>query len=717
MDELLRDFLDESGAQLDAIAGQLARFERDPNDTRIVANIFLLIHAIKGACGFLDLPRLERLARSAEALAAQLRDGAAPDASAVAAIVTTVERIRVLLENVAGGRGEPPGDDGELIIELEKCAAAPRLARLAESPWLDGAFVPGPAPPERRREGARVSFAAIERLTSLSAELASIRDRLVEAGGEDLNPAMRDAMERLSAVSADFRSTVSTIRMTPADLLFALPRRIARDASRERDKKVEVLFEGGEVQLDRALIEFLGDPLAELVRNAVVHGIESSEERRRRGKPENGVVMVAIRADGAAVTIDVTDDGSGLDFAAIRERAFALGLGSPLGLAALSPAELAQFPLAHGFHAAGGAGLARVRTVLETWGGSITMESQPGRGVKARLRIAARSATAPVDVLDAGGARFDLPRRRVEDTAPGRATRAEGVSPDGSDVLAIDPAALAPSAASGKSGPSARFGGAELIVFRLGGPALRALPAEAITEIAEVRASQIEVTDGAPFVRLGDRRIALAGASRGFPGEMGPAPLLVLWRGEDSTGVIVDEIVDLDSEGVEVELGGPRPGVLGAARAIASEIDILDPIWLAHSDPVATSERGPAVLVLDRDPFFQGAITEALGRSGYEARSSDEESEALAVIAAEPRFAVAFVDLDLADSRGGELARRFQQAAAGRRPALIGLAAHGGPMIQARARRAGLSSAVGRFDHASMLAVLRAALPPREIAA
>jgi two-component system chemotaxis sensor kinase CheA len=90
MDELLRDFLDESGEQLDAIGGQLARFERDPRDTRIVANIFLLIHAIKGACGFLDLPRLERLAHSAEALIARIRDGVSPSPNAVAAIVTTV---------------------------------------------------------------------------------------------------------------------------------------------------------------------------------------------------------------------------------------------------------------------------------------------------------------------------------------------------------------------------------------------------------------------------------------------------------------------------------------------------------------------------------------------------------------------------------------------------------------------------------------------------
>jgi two-component system chemotaxis sensor kinase CheA len=108
MDELLKDFLNESSEQLEAIDSQLVRFEREPSDARIVANIFRLVHVINSACGFLNLPRLERVAYSAETLIIRLRDGATPDAGAVALMLATIDRIKFILRAVSEGRGEPP---------------------------------------------------------------------------------------------------------------------------------------------------------------------------------------------------------------------------------------------------------------------------------------------------------------------------------------------------------------------------------------------------------------------------------------------------------------------------------------------------------------------------------------------------------------------------------------------------------------------------------
>src|SRR5271170_7541585 len=117
MDELLKDFLTESSEQLGAIDSQLVRFEREPSDARIVANIFRLVHVIKSACGFLNLQRLEKVARSAETLIVPLRDGAAANARDVALVLATVDRLEFILAAVAQGRGEPPGDDDRLTSD------------------------------------------------------------------------------------------------------------------------------------------------------------------------------------------------------------------------------------------------------------------------------------------------------------------------------------------------------------------------------------------------------------------------------------------------------------------------------------------------------------------------------------------------------------------------------------------------------------------------
>jgi two-component system chemotaxis sensor kinase CheA len=150
MDELLKDFLSESAEQLEAIGAQLVRFEQDPSDARIIANIFRLIHALKGTCGFLNLPRLERITHSAETLIDRLRDGAPPDAEMVALVLATIDRIKLILAAFAAGRGEPVGDDGPLLADLQRAAEqarAPRRFLAPAIPAADAGFGPGPTPP------------------------------------------------------------------------------------------------------------------------------------------------------------------------------------------------------------------------------------------------------------------------------------------------------------------------------------------------------------------------------------------------------------------------------------------------------------------------------------------------------------------------------------------------------------------------------------------
>src|SRR3982751_5631106 len=120
MDDLLREFLTETNESLDTVDNQLVRFEQDPNNAKILDNIFRLVHTIKGTCGFLGLPRLEALAHAAETLMGKFRDGMAVTAEAVTLILATIDRIKEILAGLEKQQHEPPGADSDLIGELER---------------------------------------------------------------------------------------------------------------------------------------------------------------------------------------------------------------------------------------------------------------------------------------------------------------------------------------------------------------------------------------------------------------------------------------------------------------------------------------------------------------------------------------------------------------------------------------------------------------------
>src|SRR5439155_2838582 len=132
MDDLLREFLAETNENIDVIDVELVRFEQDPNNAKILGNVFRLVHTIKGTCGFLALPRLEALTHAAEALMGQFRDGMPVTGQAVTLILATIDRIKTLLEAIEANQAEEAGDDQDLIAQLNgMAAAAPAEARLA----------------------------------------------------------------------------------------------------------------------------------------------------------------------------------------------------------------------------------------------------------------------------------------------------------------------------------------------------------------------------------------------------------------------------------------------------------------------------------------------------------------------------------------------------------------------------------------------------------
>jgi two-component system chemotaxis sensor kinase CheA len=828
MDELLKDFLTESSEQLGAIDSQLVRFEREPSDARIVANVFRLVHMIKSACGCLNLQRLEKVAHSAEILLTRLRDGASPNAETVALMLAAIDRVKFILRALAEGRGEPSGEDDQLIAEIESAGEPRQDPSQSEVPHaarvLEGVLGSGTIPTERRADSVRVTVDSLQRLTTLVSELVLTRNQLVAVTDAASFDELRAPLRHLSSVASDLQSGLQTARMLPIARLFASLHRLVRDLSAEMGKKVKLTLRGGETEIDRHLIEMIRDPVAHIIRNAVAHGVESPEERRRLSKPEVGVIDVSVRCEAGIVSIDIADDGRGVDFQAICERSFALGLGSREKGATLDQTDLCRIVFTMGSSAGRRLGgvfrrspsLDVVCANLRQISGSASLTNRPGLEARINLKIPLATAIVPAFILRAGDERFALPQRFVEEIAnldpcydgvlidvPGRLAlvATEGIVPaahlhvlmgspirsqhsgadprialkmraglegfalvvdemievqeialeplptqlreistfsaaavlgDGLVVLVLDPLGLASALGLPKSdaprltsspGIRHRSSSTNFVVFRSDGPTLRALPITAVARILQVGPAQIESADGECLIRDDGLAIPLIDIEgRSFAGQSARLlTALLLERGDDSLGLIVDEIVDVIDEELNIEFPGSPCDVLGGAVLRGGTIEILDPLLLFNRqkntrEVVSAKAEGAAVLVLEPAAFFQEMIAAVLDRNGYQPRAVGDLATALAALGQKRWRAVALVDVELAIAHQEEIARCFHDSV-GQSPILIGLASHGGPTVRPKVRNAGLSTVLGKFDRASMLMALRDALSEPEIAA
>jgi two-component system chemotaxis sensor kinase CheA len=467
MDDLIAEFTAECREGLARVDTELVAFERDPSDREHLGEIFRVVHTIKGTSGFLGLQRLERLAHAAENVLGLWRDSeAVPDAAKVTTVLAAIDRIKDIVAELELSGAEPSDDDADLVAALEAIVAAaggqeePPAARAtpmpAEAPVAEPAAVAessdcGPAaqdevpdavscPPSSpevvasaagsadgagrrpaRTGSLRVSVALLEALMGHVSDLVLTRNRLVRLGREVSHPELETALQRLDQVTTELRDGIMKARMQPISNAWSGVPRIVRDLCTSLGKKVDLVMEGGATELDRQLLEVVKDPLTHIVRNAVDHGIEPPEERRRAGKPEAGRLRLSAAHEGGMIVVRVADDGRGLDLARIGRKAIAAGLCTAEQLAAMSPRQVASLIFAPGLSTAEkvtnvsgrGVGMDVVRRNIEDIGGSVDIETQPGRGTMFTITIPLTLAIVPALIVGVGEQRFALPQQGI----------------------------------------------------------------------------------------------------------------------------------------------------------------------------------------------------------------------------------------------------------------------------------------------------------------
>ncbi len=469
MDELLKDFLTETTEHIEGAETQLVHFERNPSDASLITSIFRLVHTIKGTSSFLGLERLERVGHAAESVMGMLRDGVAPTQHSVTLILAAIDRIKTIIEEIGIHGAEPPGDDSAIINSLEAYYAAGTAADSApdadaepSAPVAESdestppevtepsaaipAASPGPAPapapvkeaarpadsgtqsPEKAKGGStanqesiRVSVDTIERMMQLVSELVLSRNQLLELARHREDDAIKTPLQHLSTLTSDLQDAVMRARMQPVGRLYANLPRLVRELSTSLGKSIDLVTEGADTELDRQLIEVIRDPLTHLIRNCADHGIERPEERLAAGKPERGEIRVSAAHEAGQITIDIADDGKGLDTERIKKKIIAQGLATEQELHAMSNEEIYRHVFEPGFSTAQvvsnvsgrGVGMDVVRSNIEAIGGSVSLSSVEGKGSRFSLRIPLTLAIAPALIIEVAGQRFALPQTSV----------------------------------------------------------------------------------------------------------------------------------------------------------------------------------------------------------------------------------------------------------------------------------------------------------------
>lgn len=444
IDELVIEFLAESRHNLDQLDCQLARLGPGQPDAESLAAIFRTVHTLKGTSGLLAFHRIEALTHAAENLLSGLRDtGLRSNLQITSALLAVVDAVRALLANIETAGDEGKCDFFELIdrlnrlqrhgnaeaaAEADSAAIAPlgqflirqagvapsaitaarELQRQGDARTIGEILVAqgavsaaaASAALEAQREARsanpgepsiRIDAAWLAKLARLVDELERVRDQITKLASGGLI----ESAQRLDRIAADLRAHASKATLQPIQHVWDGIARLLQDLAAREGKRIRVEIEGGDVQLDRALMEAVKHPLTHIVRNCVDHGIESPAQRLAIGKPAEGCIRLRAFPSPDRVTIEITDDGAGMALDRIRQKAITMRFIDSDQAAHLSERDTANLAFFPGLTTAEtitnvsgrGVGMDVVKTNVEKAGGSVELHTQAGKGTTVRIKL------------------------------------------------------------------------------------------------------------------------------------------------------------------------------------------------------------------------------------------------------------------------------------------------------------------------------------------
>jgi two-component system chemotaxis sensor kinase CheA len=480
--DLLAGFIEEAFEHLESIEVNVLELEQSPDDMEIINNIFRPFHTIKGVSGFLNLKTINRLAHATENLLDDVRNGKRPMDSAVIDIVLTVgdalksmvEDIKNVLQNgpanykdtdirsflasitqlQEGGAEAPPvepdsapepvsrpevfdaEEEAELLAVEEAAApvaparpvvaraAQPASAPRAEPPASPAARASADSGPKKIGASIKVDVEKLDALVNAVGELVIMQSlvRQNKLVSRIADPKLTKDFSQLTRITSELQRTAMSMRMVPIKQTFDKMIRLVRDLSKKSGKKVDLIMEGADTEIDRNMVDSIYDPLVHMMRNSVDHGISPPADRAQFGKPETGTVYLRAYQKGGSMMIEIEDDGEGLNTKKIRKKAIERGLISESD--ALSDFELNNLIFLPGFSTADkitdvsgrGVGMDVVKKAVEKLRGKVEVQSQSGKGSLFVIRLPLTLAIIDGIIVRVGSERYIIPTIAIQES-------------------------------------------------------------------------------------------------------------------------------------------------------------------------------------------------------------------------------------------------------------------------------------------------------------
>jgi two-component system, chemotaxis family, sensor kinase CheA len=473
-DDILAEFIIEAREILDQLDLDFVQLEETPDDKKLVGNIFRAMHTLKGSSGFFAFKRLEKVSHAGESLLGKIRDGhLALDTQKTSTLLMALDALREIISGIEVANTEPAGDDALLIADLLSLAnggevssnnnrgaipspqpSTPPLETTQTTEDLvldaiesedieatdealmgdslvatdtemavDAAAPTGNARTTEVAAPVKVNLELLDKLMNLVSEMVLARNRLLPFTAEFGDHNFSNTVRSIDLLTLELQERMMKTRMQPISQVWAKFPRLVRDIANDCHKKVTLIQEGAETELDRTLLDGIRDPLIHIIRNSVDHGIELPAERLAKGKPENGKVLLRAIHENGMVVIEIADDGGGIKFDAVRQKAVDKKLVSFEDAKKLSDIQLLEFIFLPGFStnqvvtnlSGRGVGMDVVKNNISAIGGSIEIDSHRGKGTNIRLKIPLTLAIMPALFVRCENERYAIPQNSISE--------------------------------------------------------------------------------------------------------------------------------------------------------------------------------------------------------------------------------------------------------------------------------------------------------------
>jgi len=432
-------FLNAASQHLDTMKACLDRVSEKGSLESGEQDVLLrAVRSLKSGANYMGFDEIEKESRTIEDLLQDLKKGELAFAPAITDLIQ--ETIGAIEKHMAGlGRGCEDEVCRQERPEKGKTVESPREApagKDSEAHERASSSLPALQAPAKTM---RIDQRLLDLFMNLVGELIVARNALdhvtrqldLESMGRNgIVKGLQKTTQTITRISNEMQRNVMEMRMVPVRNVFQKLARIVRDTARKTGKKVELILQGEDTEIDKGIAEDIGDPLVHIVRNAVDHGIETPDVRVKAGKPEEGTIVLRAFHEGNFIIIDVIDDGAGIDPRVILNKAMENGMVSPEKAGEMRQEDIFNLIFMPGFSTARevtdisgrGVGMDVVRTNLNKLKGSVRVKSEKGQGTHIRLQVPLTLALIEAMLVGAGGSTYAIPVEAIRETVKVRSS-------------------------------------------------------------------------------------------------------------------------------------------------------------------------------------------------------------------------------------------------------------------------------------------------------